>query len=342
MRSTLPSLPSVRIVVGALATAILVAGVATAKPGGGGGGGRGGRGGGAPGGRSGGPSSPGRNGGPSSPSRGPTSPGPGAPGRGPSGPPRGDAPGPGGAGRPGEPRPAAGAKGPGGPRDVDSFLGTKPASGAAAGKAATSARATSMQQTLAGREPPFTSTWYAAHPTAWQYTHPNAEWWAVAGAAGLSQWLGYSVVAGGTSAGAAPATVVSESGTGTEEPAPAEQPQAAALPEDLDWLPLGVFASAPEGAEQAHVYQQLAVSHDGEIKGNYYDALSDSVQPIAGRIDKESRIATWTIGKGKGGRFQTTIDDLTANPCPATMTSGGGEQRWELVPMDKPADEPQK
>ena len=335
MRHSLPTLRCLQMVVVALVAALLLAESASARPGGGGGGGgRGGRGGATPGGR-------GPGAGPSSPGRGPSSPGPGSPGRSPGATPRNDGPGPGAPGRPGDPRPAAG---PGGPRDVDGFLGTKPkATATDARTTAAKDRATSLQQSLAGREEPFTPSWYAEHPNAWQYTHPNAEWWAVAGTVGLSQWLGYAAIAGATSGGSS--TTVVESGTAaatTEETAAEEKEQAAAPPDDLDWLPLGVFASSPEGAAQAHVYQQLAVSRKGEIKGNYYDAVSDSVQPISGRIDKESRVAAWTIGSGKGARFETTIDDLSANPCPATMTSGAREQKWELVPMEKPEAPPAK
>ena len=39
---------------------------------------------------------------------------------------------------------------------------------------------------------PFTAEWYADHPAAWQYTHPHADAWAVASAAGVAAWLGWA------------------------------------------------------------------------------------------------------------------------------------------------------
>jgi len=218
-------------------------------------------------------------------------------------------------GGPGAAGPGVGAPGAAGPverRDVEAFLGAKPA--------AAQAHATSVQATIAGRTQPFTASWYAEHPNAWRYAHPYADWWAVAGAVGVYRWL--AVPPPATTAGTTTAS------------APATQP-AAEPPADLEWMPLGVFASAPRGSGQAHAYQQLAVSRSGELKGNYYDAVSDAVQPIAGTIDRDTRKAAWTVGKG--ARFDTTLDALLQPTSEATMTAGSATQTWELTQMEKPA-----
>ena len=121
-------------------------------------------------------------------------------------------------------------------------------------------------------------------------------------------------------------------------PAAASQAGTAAAPPpaDLEWLPLGVFATAPKAAAQAHIYQQLAVSRTGELKGNYYDAISNATQPISGKIDAETRKATWTVGSSGGATFETTLDALVTTPSGVTMKSGKAVQEWELVQMDKP------
>ena len=168
---------------------------------------------------------------------------------------------------------------------------------------------------------PFTASWYADHPTAWRYAHPYTnDWWAVAGVAGVYAWLGYPV--NGTVA--APAAAAAG-----ETPA-----QAAAPPADLEWLPLGVFVTGPKGIAQPHIYLQLAVSKAGEIKGNYYDSIADATQPISGSIDKASRQAKWSVGKG--ATFETTLDALLKTPSDVTMRAGAATQTWQLTQMEKP------
>ena len=94
--------------------------------------------------------------------------------------------------------------------------------------------------------------------------------------------------------------------------------------------------AADHGDPLAHIYQQLAVSRKGEIKGNYYDSVSDAVQPVTGAIDRDTRKATWTVG-AKGATFETTLDALLEPTSTASMRSGAGTQTWELVQMEKPA-----
>ncbi len=236
-------------------------------------------------------------------------------------------------------RPAA----PGG-RDVESFIGAKPGAAAKAkdtiNSGAARSRADSMRASLEGRTQPFTAGWYAEHPNAWQYTHPYAQWWAVAGVVRLSTWLGYSVASGGGTTVATTSEATATDATASEQSAANDEASAAAPPSDLEWLPLGVYATAPKGADQAHVYQQLAVSKQGEIKGNYYDAITNAVQPVTGSIDQTTRKATWTVGASGGAMFATTLDGLVETPSSVTMTSGKSVQEWELVRMEQPEGKP--
>ena len=248
-------------------------------------------------------------------------------------------------------RPAAGT------RDVDTFLNTKPATGAAAKSAADPAAAksraeaaqSSFQTAMEGRTQPFTPAWYGEHPDAWQYTHPHADLWAVAGVASLSSWLGYPATAAGTTTTAVAATAssstaaVTANGTTTAAAASATADAGAASgspPSDLEWMSLGVYATGPKDAAPAHVYQQLAVSKQGELKGNYYDSITDATQPVSGSIDRETRKATWKVGGKGGATFETTLDALTKTPSSVTMKSGGAAHEWELVQVQKPNDKP--
>ncbi len=247
-----------------------------------------------------------------------------------------------------------------GTRDVESFLKSKPAAGAATKTAADPATAksraesaqSSFQTAMEGRTQPFTAAWYSEHPDAWQYTHPHADLWAVAGVAGLTNWLGYPAAAATTTA-ATSTTVAAASATttaaGTEAAAVAtatstdgNASSAAAPPSDLEWMPLGVYATGPKDAAQGHVYQQLAVSKQGELKGNYYDSITNTTQPVSGSIDRETRKASWKVGGRGGATFETTLDALMKTPSDVTMKSGGAEHEWELVQVQKPDDKAAK
>jgi hypothetical protein len=223
--------------------------------------------------------------------------------------------------------------GPAGRGSVEGFIGAKPA--AKAKSTTAQGRVDSMQAALQGRTQPFTADWYAEHPGAWQYTHPYAGWWGVAGTAGLAAWLGYSIGASSSSAVATTTATATES-TAAAATAAASEPgeTSAEPPADLEWMPLGVFATGPKGTADAHIYLQLAVSRKGDIKGNYYDAVSDATHVVSGAIDRDTRKATWKVGKG--AMFETTLDALTQTPSDVTMKAGAATQTWELVQMQQP------
>ena len=99
------------------------------------------------------------------------------------------------------------------------------------------------------------------------------------------------------------------------------------------WLPLGAFAAVPAGGEQAlapHVFLELSLHRDGTVRGNYFDAVSDAVEPVAGRFDRETGSLTWRIG-GRGAEFETTADGLAAGRVEATVRRGTHERTWVLI-----------
>ncbi|MEX2113337.1 MAG: hypothetical protein WD845_09140 [Pirellulales bacterium] len=179
-----------------------------------------------------------------------------------------------------------------------------------------------LQANFSSKNEPFSPAWYADHPGAWQYTHPHADAWAVAGIGATAAWLG---IGAGYAAADDGTYYTSDDSTTDQEPAAddatqPEQPQDAAqlaaagakdVPNDTQFLPLGVFALAPQGHNDATAVVQLSVTKDGILRGSYCDLISDQGQTIFGAIDKQSRRAAWTIGPGGKAVFDTTLDNLT-------------------------------
>jgi len=111
--------------------------------------------------------------------------------------------------------------------------------------------------------------------------------------------------------------------------------QMAAAAADSDWLPLGVFAVAPPENAQPHTYQQLAVDRKGVIKGNFYDAISGTNQPIEGTVDRTTLMASWTVGTN-GSRFTAPMRAFTSEPRTVSVASDGQSRSLAMLPMQRP------
>ena len=190
----------------------------------------------------------------------------------------------------------------------------------------------------------FTPDWYAKHPQAWRPTKSSADWWKTADVATITAWLGQPVTAAGTAAGngggvaTAGGADVGADGLQSVLVLPAGH-QNAVGPADSDWLPLGVFAVVPpdvaQQSGQAHNYQQLAVDRQGTIKGNFFDTISGTVQPIAGTVDRTALTASWTVG-ANGSRFTAPMRAFAGQPRTVSMSSGGQPRDLELMPVQRP------
>jgi hypothetical protein len=82
-------------------------------------------------------------------------------------------------------------------------------------------------------------------------------------------------------------------------------------PENEQWQPLGVFAMIKGDASTSNDIFQLAISKDGVVRGNYYNAVSDSTTPVYGSLDKKSQRLAWTIGDQKEPVYETGLYNLT-------------------------------
>jgi hypothetical protein len=195
----------------------------------------------------------------------------------------------------------------------------------------------------------FTADWYAKHPQAWRPAKSPADWWKTADVASITAWLGQPVqpvMAAGTAADNAGAVAtaggadVGADGMRSVLVLPAGH-QNAVGPADSDWLPLGVFAVVPPGTQdtaQAHNYQQLAIDRQGVIKGNFYDTLSGTIQPITGTIDRttlNSSKASWSVGTN-GSRFTAPMEVFAGQSRTVSVSSGGQPRDMDLMPVQRP------
>lgn len=190
---------------------------------------------------------------------------------------------------------------------------------------------------------PFSKSWYADHPRAWQATHPHADAWAVAGFGTAAAWLGIT-------AAAANDTTVYTSDTTDDGDDSAEDDATDQAPSDDnsasqlaktgagqqagagDFLSLGVFKLSPKGQPNAWAMLNLAVSKSGVVRGTYYDILSDQEQPVQGAVDKATQRVAFTIGAQGTIVFETLLPNLTSDSGNITLQyNDGTKSQWTLA-----------
>jgi hypothetical protein len=117
----------------------------------------------------------------------------------------------------------------------------------------------------------------------------------------------------------------------------------AANPDQSDqWQPLGVFGLMQGNETTAQRVFQLAVDKAGIVRGNYYDAVADSNQPVYGAVDPKSQRVVWSVGDRKDIVYEAGLNNLLQNE--ATVLIHYGQQRtiqMVLVRLPAPADQPQ-
>ena len=125
----------------------------------------------------------------------------------------------------------------------------------------------------------------------------------------------------------------------------AEQAQAIAenvpevTPDDVEWLPLGVFALTQkddESVEDSTLFVQLAISKEGIIAGTFQNTATDNSFEVQGTIDTESqRAAVGPVGED-WPILETGIYNLSENEAGALLHFGDGQtQEWSLVRLDE-------
>ncbi|WP_428305164.1 hypothetical protein [Lacipirellula sp.] len=189
---------------------------------------------------------------------------------------------------------------------------------------------------------PFSHGWYANHPNAWRYEHPNADAWAAASFAATTAWIGATAYDDG---GVNTTTYIDNSSADDDTTAESVDPQSTvaanvgtdgATDADGDWLSLGVYALEPPAGGEKEL-MQLSVSRAGEIKGVYYNADDDLSENVTGTIDRTTQIATWNVVSTPELQFSASLKTLTSPSGEVSVaTPNSGEQTWYTARLQEP------
>jgi hypothetical protein len=187
----------------------------------------------------------------------------------------------------------------------------------------------------------FRPGWYATHPGVW-----FSSGWAAATAWGAATWpvcsgfLGYTVEVPpvyydyGTNVICQDGNVYYGDQVIATEADYAQQAvqladtgrQAPASDEDK-WQPLGVFAMTKGDEAASNDIFQLALNKDGVLRGNYYNATTDTATPLYGSLDRKTQRLAWTVGDKKDVVYETGLYNLTLEQT--TLLAHLGKDRTE-------------
>jgi hypothetical protein len=200
----------------------------------------------------------------------------------------------------------------------------------------------------------FSSGWYARYPGAWLATGLAAgAIWNAASWGSASSSCGYSEDTAAYDYSYGDAVTYQDGNVyygdqlaGTEAEyadqaaAIADAGSAVEPPKEEKWEPLGVFAMVKGEETTSNDIFQLAFNKDGIIRGNYYNAVSDTTTPVKGSLDKKTQRVAWTIGDKKDTVFEAGLYNLTKPET--TMVVHYGKDKTEqrsLFRIEQPTEE---
>jgi hypothetical protein len=100
---------------------------------------------------------------------------------------------------------------------------------------------------------------------------------------------------------------------------------------------LGVFAMVGEGETKATNIFQLALNKEGVIRGEYYNALTDTTEKVVGSVDKKTQRAAWTVVDRKFPVYESGVANLTKDETTMLVHfSKEKSQQFTLVRIEKP------
>ena len=113
--------------------------------------------------------------------------------------------------------------------------------------------------------------------------------------------------------------------------------------DDVEWLPLGVFALTPDGEASGPdptLFLQLAISREGIISGTLHNSATDSTQTVEGMADKKTQRCAWNVVGKSRPIMETGIVNLTEDTAPALVHFADGQtQQWLMVRLEEPPAE---
>ena len=91
-----------------------------------------------------------------------------------------------------------------------------------------------------------------------------------------------------------------------------------------------------------HIFQ-LAVNKKGVIRGNYYDAVTDTTSEVYGSVDQKTQRAAWTVGDRKTPVYEAGFANLTRSE--ATMLvhyAKDRTQQYIMIRIEEPETSKEK
>src|SRR4029079_18162658 len=104
------------------------------------------------------------------------------------------------------------------------------------------------------------------------------------------------------------------------------------------------FAVTPDGAKEASVMAQLAITKEGVIGGTVFDQKAGKSYNVQGTVDKNTQRAAWSYTNDQNVRvvMETSVNNLTQNESTGLVHYGPNDQQVvEMVRLQDPsADKP--
>lgn len=199
----------------------------------------------------------------------------------------------------------------------------------------------------------FRPNWYVAHPNAWRAAAwTAATFWTGAAWGSLVNSCGYAAEPAYYEYGSSIVYQDNQVYYGAEPVATAEEyaqqassiaavGQEAKVSDKEEWIALGVFGMVQGEEKDANNLFQLAINQAGVIRGNFYNALTDTSTHIFGSVNKATQRAAWVVGDRKEPVYETGIANLTEPETQMLVHFGNDRtQQWTLVRMDPPPEAP--
>lgn len=133
---------------------------------------------------------------------------------------------------------------------------------------------------------------------------------------------------------------ISAPAAGAQQASSSVQAKAASKNTSGEWKPFGVYSLVQGGQNNSSTIFQLCSNKKGQIRGNYYNALTNETQLVKGAVDKRTMRAAWTVGKNSSVVYDTGVANLLKDQSPLLIHFGkDSTQQWTLVRIKNPNSE---
>lgn len=100
-------------------------------------------------------------------------------------------------------------------------------------------------------------------------------------------------------------------------------------PDEASWKPLGVFSLTQGDQTDSNSIFQLATNKAGELRGNYYNTLTNELKPIQGKTSLKTGRAAFTVGDNRDVVYDTGVANLLSSEGSVLLHYGNNQtQQW--------------